>query len=86
MKSVKQAAVELIQKLPEDCTWDDVVYRVYVRQKIEAGLKDADEGRFVSEEEMERVFDEMERGFSDADHLDGRGAGGPASDPRLHRP
>jgi len=32
------------------------MYRIYVRQKIEQGLRDADEGRLVSQEDVERVF------------------------------
>src|SRR5207302_2399129 len=45
MSQVKEAALELVQNLPEDCTWDEVMYKIFVRQKIDAGLKDADAGR-----------------------------------------
>jgi predicted transcriptional regulator len=51
MTGVKQAMLELAQQLPEECTWDDVLYQVYVRKELEAGLKDADEGRTVRHEE-----------------------------------
>jgi len=40
--SVKEAARAIIDGLPEDATWEDLMYGVYVRQKIEAGLKAAD--------------------------------------------
>jgi predicted transcriptional regulator len=56
MTGVKQAVLELAKQLPEECTWDDVLYQVYVRQKVEAGLKDADEGRTVPHEEVWREF------------------------------
>ncbi len=52
MSPVKQAMLELAKNLPDECTWDDVMYQVYVRQKIEAGIKDADEGRVIPHEEL----------------------------------
>ena len=51
MSAIKAAVLELAQKLPDDC-WDDVMQQIYVRQKIEAGLKDADEGRVLSHEDV----------------------------------
>jgi predicted transcriptional regulator len=54
--TVKKQAVDLIQNLPDEVTWDDIMYRLYVRQKIERGLKDAAEGKLVSQEEVERLF------------------------------
>lgn len=53
-KNVKQAAREAIDSLPENSTWDDVMYRMYVRQKIEQGLADADAGRMVETEQLRR--------------------------------
>jgi predicted transcriptional regulator len=61
MNDVKDAVLELARQLPQECTWDEVMYRVFVRQKIDAGLKDADAGRTISHED---VFEE----FADADH------------------
>lgn len=58
MNNIKEAVLELAQRLPDDCTWDEVMYRIYVRQKIEAGLRDANEGRLVSHDE---VFKELEQ-------------------------
>ena len=51
--SVKEAMLEIAQSLPDKCTWDDVLYRIYERKQIEAGLKDEAEGRLVPHE---RVF------------------------------
>ena len=56
MSAVKEKAKELVEKLPEKATWDDLMYEIYVRQKIEAGLKDAEEGRVVPHEEVKRRF------------------------------
>jgi predicted transcriptional regulator len=52
MSSVKEAARAIVDNLPEQATWDDLMYELYVKQKIEAGLKAADEGRTVSHEEI----------------------------------
>ena len=58
MSPVKQALLEIANKLPDECTWEDVMYQLYVRQKIEDGLRDVEAGRLVSEEEIEREFGE----------------------------
>lgn len=54
MQTVKQSASELIDNLPDQATWDDVMYEIYVKQKLEEGLRDLNEGRVVSHEEVER--------------------------------
>ena len=51
-----QAIPGLIDALPKDASWDDVMYRVYVRQRIESGIQDADAGRVVDVEEVRRQF------------------------------
>jgi predicted transcriptional regulator len=55
-KDIKLAARQLVDSLPNDATWDDVMYRVYVRQAIDAGLQDAAEGRLVDVAEVRRQF------------------------------
>lgn len=49
-------AHRLIDTLPEEATWDDLMYRIYVRQCIDAGIKDADAGRVVDVDEVRRRF------------------------------
>jgi predicted transcriptional regulator len=56
MNDVKEAVLELARQLPEECTWDEVMYRIFVRQKIDAGLKDADASRTIPHDE---VFEEF---------------------------
>jgi len=55
-KDLKAAVLELVDDLPSDATWEDVMYRVYVREAIEAGRKDAAEGRLVDLAEVRRRF------------------------------
>ena len=54
MASAKEAARQIIDRLPDQATWDDIMYELYVKQKVKAGLKAADEGRTVSHEEAKR--------------------------------
>ena len=44
---VKEEAHQLLEKLPENATWDDLMYKIYVRQAIEAGLSDSEAGRTI---------------------------------------
>ncbi len=54
--NVKQAAHQLIDRLPEEVTWDEVAYQIEVRASIERGLADADAGRLISQEDIEKHF------------------------------
>lgn len=56
MSSVKRAAGSIVDDLPEQATWDDLMYALYVRQKIEAGIRAADEGRSVSHQRIKVRF------------------------------
>jgi predicted transcriptional regulator len=52
--SVKSEAQRLVEQLPDDATWEDLLYEIYVRQAVEAGLKDCREGRTVPASEVRR--------------------------------
>jgi len=54
--SIKDEAHRLVEQLPDDASWEDLIYRIYVREGIEAGLKDAREGRTAPVEEVRRQF------------------------------
>ena len=43
--NVKEEAIRLIENLPEDVTWEDLMDMIYVRLSIEAGLADSEAGR-----------------------------------------
>lgn len=44
---------QMIDNLPENCSIEDIQYTLYVRSKIEKGLKDLDEGKFLTAEEVQ---------------------------------
>lgn len=54
--TIKEEAHRIVDELPENASWEDLAYRIYVRQSIEAGIKDAEEGRVESVEEVRRSF------------------------------
>jgi predicted transcriptional regulator len=56
MATVKEEAKRLLDKLPDEASWDDLMYEIYVRKKIAAGLKAAEEGKLISHEEVKRRF------------------------------
>ncbi|HEX8073316.1 MAG TPA: hypothetical protein VF546_25450 [Pyrinomonadaceae bacterium] len=56
--NMKEEARRLIEKLPDDATWDDLMHEIYVRQAIEAGLADMEAGR-VKDVDQVRAEAEM---------------------------
>ncbi len=53
MLSAKEEVQRLLERLPDDASLEDIQYHIYVRQKILRGLEDVEEGRTLSEEEVE---------------------------------
>ena len=35
MSSVKEEAKRLVEELPDQATWDDIMYEFYVKKKVE---------------------------------------------------
>ncbi len=50
----KKQVFELIEDLPDELDIDEIMYRLYVRQKLEIAEKDVREGRIISHEEVIR--------------------------------
>ena len=57
MSSTKEEALQLISRLPEEVTWEDIMYRLYVKRKIEEGIKAAEEGRTISHDKVKELFE-----------------------------
>ena len=53
---IKQRAHELIEALPDDATWQDLLYALDFRGDIEAGLADAKAGRVTGAEDLRREY------------------------------
>jgi predicted transcriptional regulator len=54
MASAKQVAREILETLPEDCTLEEISYHLYVRAKVEEGLRDLDADRATTHERVMR--------------------------------
>jgi predicted transcriptional regulator len=57
MSTAKEEAIKTISRLPEEASWEEIMYKIYVKRKIEEGLKAADEGRTISHEEVKELFE-----------------------------
>jgi len=54
--NIKEEARRLVEALPDDSTWEDLMYQIYVRGTIEAGLADSEAGPVT---DVEKVRDEF---------------------------
>ena len=54
--TIKEQAKKMIDKLPDDVSWDDLMYEIYVRMAIEKGLADSDAGRTTDVSEVRQKF------------------------------
>jgi len=55
-QNIKQTAHQLIDQLPENSTWDDVLYRLAVRRSIEIGLRESEAGTGVDTQTVRTQF------------------------------
>ena len=56
MGGVREEAQKLIDALPEETSWDDLIYQMYVRKKIAKGIEAAEQGRVAPHEEVKKQF------------------------------
>ena len=50
--NAKQDAIHAIEQLPDDAPLDEIVYRLFVLNKIQQGLRDIDAGRTIKHDEL----------------------------------
>ena len=51
-ENIKQNAIDLISNLPNDCSYEDIMYSLYVKRKVEDGLNDIKNEQTYSHEEV----------------------------------
>lgn len=54
METAKDEVRRILDSLPDESTLEEIQYRIYVRQAIDAGLRDIREGHTLSQDEVER--------------------------------
>ncbi|MBD3239596.1 MAG: hypothetical protein GF331_03350 [Chitinivibrionales bacterium] len=52
--TAKEMAQRVISHLPDESTYDDIQYHLYVLQCLEQGEKDIENGRSITHEEVEQ--------------------------------
>lgn len=55
-QELKKETDQIIASLPEEASWEDLMYRVYVRTKIDQGLEDGKAGRVRTTEETRKAL------------------------------
>lgn len=54
--TVKEQAAKLVECQPDDISREDLMYSIYVRQAVEAGLADSEAGRVYDDDEVRAEF------------------------------
>jgi predicted transcriptional regulator len=52
MATAKEAAREILEHVSDQATWNDIMYELYVKQKLEAGFADIDVGRTITHDQV----------------------------------
>jgi hypothetical protein len=52
--SAKEEVMKMLEHLPDESSFEDIQYHIYVREKIERDLQEVGEGRILSQEKVER--------------------------------
>lgn len=58
MNTAKDEVRAILDKLPDDCSLEDVQYHLYVVRKIQRGIEQAENGETLTQAEMKRKFAE----------------------------
>ena len=53
---IKEQALRMVESLPDNATWDQLMYHIYVRQAIESGLRDSEAGKTLDVKEVRSRF------------------------------
>ena len=59
MGIAKKEAIDLIKQLPNDSSFEDIQYHIYVREKVDRGLDDLKFRRVLTQREVERRMKRM---------------------------
>jgi hypothetical protein len=52
MESLKNISIEVLKKLPEPCTLEDIMYELNLVAQVMDGLKDAEDGKTMSTSDL----------------------------------
>ena len=58
MATAKEEIRRMLDALPDDATWEDVQYSIYVRECIDRGRREADQGKLIDHDDIERRMEQ----------------------------
>jgi predicted transcriptional regulator len=53
MATAKEEVRRLLESLPDDASLEDVQYSIYVRERIERGRREANDGKLIDQDDVE---------------------------------
>jgi len=56
MITAKETVRQILEGLPDDATFEDIQYRIYVWRKLESARMDVEEGRLIDHDEVKRMM------------------------------
>jgi len=59
--TAKEAALDLVSQLPDDSSWEDIVYRIALRERVEESLQAAERGEIHSHEQVREMTSKWRR-------------------------
>ena len=54
MSTAKEEVRKMLDQIPDDASFEDIQYHIYVHEKIERGLRDLAEDHVITQEEVEQ--------------------------------
>lgn len=54
--NLKDEAHRLVDQLSDQATWDNLIYEIYVRQAVEAGMRDSEAGQIIDSDAVRKRF------------------------------
>lgn len=61
MTAIKEATIEIIKKMPDKCTAEDIMYEINFVAQVLEGLQDAEAGKTISTEELLKRVEQWAR-------------------------
>ncbi|MBX7044856.1 MAG: hypothetical protein K1X86_03380 [Ignavibacteria bacterium] len=61
MTQLKELAIKTIENLPDSCTIDDIMYEINFVNQVMEGIKDADEKKYISTDELLQKVKEWQK-------------------------
>ena len=56
--TAKEQVRQMLDKLPDDASFEDIQYQIYVREQIRSGLEEASAGKLIPQEEIEEFMEQ----------------------------